>query len=56
MQLFSVTIDRRSRLCAAIALRLVEVKNGNGMLAESAFESNAAVVRLFGYVMAHTSL
>jgi len=56
MQLFSVPIDRRGRLCAAIALGLVEVKNGNSMLAESAFESNTAVVRLFGYVMAHGSL
>jgi hypothetical protein len=56
MQLFSVPIDCRGRLRAAIALRLVEIKHSNGMLTESTFERNAAVVRLLGYVMSHTSL
>jgi hypothetical protein len=56
MQFLGVLIDRRCRLRAAVAVRLVEVKNGNGMLTESAFESDAADVRLSGYVVAHGSL
>jgi hypothetical protein len=42
------------RLSAAIALRSVEIKGGNAMLAEGAFERDAAI-RRFGRVISQGS-
>ena len=39
-------------LCAAVAIRAVEIEGGDAMLAVSAFESGAAIHR-FGRVISH---
>jgi hypothetical protein len=36
-------IDHCCCLCAAVAIRDIEIEGGNAMLAESAFESGTAV-------------
>ena len=46
-------IDRRCRLCAAVAISAVEIEGGDAMLAVSAFECGAAIHR-FGCVISHT--
>jgi hypothetical protein len=45
-------IDRRCRLCAAVAISAVEIEGGDAMLAVSAFECGAAIHR-FGCVISH---
>jgi hypothetical protein len=48
-------IDRSSRLCAAIAFGVIELKRVNSEFADGTFERNAAVQGL-GSVIAHNSL
>src|ERR1700730_7207323 len=50
MQFPGVLIHGRSRLGAAVAFRIVEIKCGNGMFAENAFELGAAVRRPGGVI------
>lgn len=56
MQFLGMLIDCGCRLRAAIALRLVKIEDRNGMRTESAFEVDAAIIRLKSYVIAHGSL
>jgi len=49
-------IDCRCRERAAIALRLVKIERRNCVRTESAFECDAAIIRLQSYVTAHGSL
>jgi hypothetical protein len=50
-----VQVDRRRRLGAPVTLRLIEIKNGDTVLAKDAFEHNAGI-GVFGCVMSHISL
>jgi hypothetical protein len=48
-------INHCSGLGAAVAVRAVEVESGDGVFAERAFESSAAIQR-FGCVISHFSI
>jgi hypothetical protein len=52
MQCGSMLIYHRYRLCAAVAIRAVEIEGGDAMLAEGAFECGTAMHR-FGCVISH---
>ena len=43
-------IDGSCRLCAAVAIRVVEIEGGDAMFAEGAFECDAAVHRVGGVI------
>jgi hypothetical protein len=52
MQQESMLVYPCCRLCAAVAIRFLEIKGGDAMLAEGACEGGAAIHR-FGCVISH---
>ena len=48
-------IDRRCRLCAAVAISAVEIEGGDAVLAEGTLERGTAV-QLFGCVISHIAI